>query len=248
MPPAALRERRTTPHRRRELAAAVGIALAAHVGLFTAMLWRKIEVTAEDRAVVVELLPIPKALPPPEPPRAERPPAPARPDLPPVRMVEPQPTAPQVAPFETPAPRAPAPARDTDALAKSVLPGQAVDCGWPGLSAAERANCSRGRSFGRGDDNRFQLPPGKGERIPKFAMDRESEVRFDAQVDARKAEPSPFTATSRCDGWASDNAQRNLGSGCFATSRPEGAGATRPKSKYVQPRGTPFQPGARPQE
>ena len=239
-----------TARRRRELAVAVGLALAAHAGLFTAMLWRKAQITAPDRPITVELVPL-QPRPPPEPelPREAR--AADQPVAPAVRAVQPQTVPTTVAPFEAAVqPRAPAPARppsDTDALAKSVLPGKAIDCGWPGMSAAERARCAQGRTTA-GGDNRFELPPGKGERIPRFAMDRESEVRFDAQVDARKTEPAPFTATSRCDGWASDNAQRNLGSGCFATSRPEGGGATRPKSKYVQPRGTPFQPGARPQE
>ena len=239
--------------RRRELSIAVGLSLAAHAVLFTGILWRRSVVSADTPPLLVELMPRIPLIEEPEPKEEPPPPSAQPPALRPPPLIAPPPIVPTtVAPVEAipqaritaPPPVPAAPAGPTDELARTVIPGKVIDCRWPGLSAAERARCAPGSFAGRGPQ-RFTIPSQPPPGMPRYAMDRQKEVAFDALVDAKKPEPAQITATSRCDGWGSDNAQRNLGSGCFATSKPEGDGATRPKSKYVQPRGTPFVPSRR---
>jgi len=232
---------------RKPLLIATVVSLAAHALLFTGILWRRIQPMMEDPAILVELVPLNLPPPPPEPKTAPTPKTPAAtvqpPPLPPLRapLIAPPPSVAPLpaAPVQRPAEPRPA-ASDTDALAKSVLPGKAIDCRWPGMSAAEKARCGQTILPGPGGDP--YRPPAGSRPPPLYSMDPGKQAGFDLQVDRRKTEPTPYTATSRCDGWGSDNAQKNMGTGCLATSKREGSGATRPKSKNVQPRGSPFEP------
>lgn len=199
----------------RRWAWAVAISLAAHGGVFLLFLTLRPAPTYSTASIEVQLLP----------PLLERRLAP-----------EPEPKSPapkaaeaKAAPAPTPAP-APVPAGEIPAGAgapsetgtpsegRAGARGPASDfvsippvhCLDRNLTPAERNECER---------RRFTRRPGEVENPIGLANDT-----LERDLDRREAR---VTATSRCEGWASDREMRNIGLGCSLNTKSEGTGTRR---------------------
>ena len=170
----------------RRWAFALALSLAAHGGLLTALLWRKPGRMAREAAIVVELVDLTPTRRPERQAKAGATPAAAaaeRPSLiPPPTLASalPAPAAPPTATEDQSAPPSGRP--DAEALARAVIPRGPIDCSRRDLTAEARRRCGL-----RPLDERFgALPPGKAERIPRYAMGAAELARYEEVAEFKR--------------------------------------------------------------
>lgn len=194
----------------RRWALAAVISLAAHGAIFTLFLTLKSAPTYKTAAVEVQLLP----------PIFERRPTPEpEPKSPAPKTAEEKasPAAPAAATSAGEFPTIPGAASETGARPAAggqpasggadFVSAPAIHCLDPSLSPADRNECER---------RRFARRPGERDEPIGLANDT-----LERDLDRREAR---VTATSRCEGWASEREMRNIGMGCSNNTKAEGSG------------------------